>query len=302
MGRFISVSGRAILTPIPIGRETISVPSHILRIDCPDEAGLVHKITGVLYNAGYNILSNQEFVDLESKHFFMRTAFEGSAAPDRVVSYLEQILPKDSAVKLTAAERQPIVIMATTEAHCLGDLLIRHYSGELPADIRAVVSNHEKLKVLVEQFGIPFHFVSHQNLEREAHEDLIAGVLAEYAPEYIVLAKYMRILSAKFVARYPNRMINIHHSFLPAFIGAKPYHQAYERGVKIIGATAHIVTDDLDTGPIIAQGVIPVNHTYTAPAMVQAGRDVEKIVLAKAVKLMLEERVFLHGNRTVIFE
>jgi formyltetrahydrofolate deformylase len=199
-------------------------------------------------------------------------------------------------------EQQPIVIMATTEAHCLGDLLIRHYSGELPAQIRAVVSNHEKLKPLVEQFGIPFHFVSHQNLERTAHEDLVGDVLAGYAPEYIVLAKYMRILSSKFVARYPKRMINIHHSFLPAFIGAKPYHQAYERGVKIIGATAHIVTDDLDTGPIIAQGTIPINHTYTASAMVQAGRDVEKIVLARAVKLALEERVFLHGNRTIIFE
>ena len=278
------------------------MPPHILRIDCPDEPGLVHKITGVLFNAGYNILSNQEFVDLEAKHFFMRTAFEGSTAPDRVVSYLEQILPQGASVKLTAVERQPIVIMATTEAHCLGDLLIRYYSGELPAQIRAVVSNHEKLQTLVEPFGIPFHYISHQNLERAAHEDAVAEILAGYSPEYIVLAKYMRILSPRFVARYPCRMINIHHSFLPAFIGAKPYHQAYERGVKIIGATAHIVTDDLDTGPIIAQSVIPVNHTYTAAAMVQAGRDVEKIVLARAVKLVLEERVVLHGNRTVVFE
>jgi len=278
------------------------VTPYILRIDCPDEPGLVHKITGVLYNAGYNVLSNQEFVDLEAKHFFMRTAFEGPTAPDRVVPYLEQVLPKKAVVKLTTSEQQPIVIMSTTEAHCLGDLLIRHYSGELPAQICAVVSNHEKLKALVEQFGIPFHFVSHQNLERNVHEELVAEVLGKYKPEYIVLAKYMRILSPKFVARYPHRMINIHHSSLPAFIGAKPYHQAHERGVKIIGATAHIVTDDLDTGPIIAQGVIPVNHTHTATAMVQAGRDVEKIVLAKAVKLMLEERVFLHGNRTVIFE
>jgi formyltetrahydrofolate deformylase len=278
------------------------LPPHILRIDCPDEPGLVHKITGVLYNADYNILNNQEFVDPEAKQFFMRTAFEGPTAPDRVVSYLEQILPKNAVVKLVAVEKQPIVIMATTEAHCLGDLLIRHYSGELPAEIRAVVSNQEKLKHLVEQFGIPFRYVSHQNLERTAHEDLVANVLGDYGPEYIVLAKYMRILSPKFVARYPKRMINIHHSFLPAFIGAKPYHQAYDRGVKIIGATAHIVTEDLDTGPIIAQSVIPVNHTHTAAAMVQAGRDVEKIVLARAVKLVLEERVFLHGDRTIIFE
>lgn len=275
---------------------------HILRIDCPDEPGLVHKITGVLFNAGYNVLNNQEFVDLEAKHFFMRTAFEGTAAPDRVISYLQQVLPASAVVKLATTEKQPVVILATTEAHCLGDLLIRHYSGELPAQIRAVVANHETLGSLVKQFGIPFHCVSHNELDRTEHEKQVTEMIDSYAPEYIVLAKYMRILTPKFVAHYRNRIINIHHSFLPAFIGAKPYHQAYVRGVKIIGATAHIVTDDLDTGPIIAQSVIPVNHTVTAAAMVQAGRDVEKIVLAKAVKLALEERVFLHGNRTIVFE
>lgn len=278
------------------------MPPHILRIDCPDEQGLVHKITGVLFNAGYNILDNQEFVDLEAKRFFMRTAFEGPTAPDRVVSYLEQILPLDAVVKLVSQERQPIAILATTEAHCLGDLLIRHFSGELPGEIRAVVANHETLGSLVKPFGIPFHCVSHKDIDRPEHEKRIAEVIDSYEPEYIVLAKFMRILTPSFVARYRNRIINIHHSFLPAFIGAKPYHQAYERGVKIIGATAHIVTDDLDTGPIIAQNVIPINHTYTASAMAQAGRDVEKIVLARAVKLALEERVFLHGNRTVVFE
>jgi len=278
------------------------VAPHILRIDCPDEPGLVHKITGVLFNAGYNILSNQEFVDLDAKHFFMRTAFEGPAAPDRVVSYLEQILPRDSVVKLVASERQPVVILATTEAHCLGDLLIRHYSGELPGQIKAVVANHETLGSLVKSFGIPFHYVSHKDIDRAEHEQRVMEAVDSYTPEYLVLAKYMRILTPTFVARYRNRVVNIHHSFLPAFIGAKPYHQAYDRGVKIIGATAHIVTDDLDTGPIIAQSTIPVNHTYTAAAMVQAGRDAEKITLAKAVKLILEERVFLHGNRSVVFE
>lgn len=232
----------------------------------------------------------------------MRTAFEGPAAPDAVVSYLEQILPKDAVVKLVAAERQPIVILATTEAHCLGDLLIRHYSGELPGEIKAVIANHETLGSLVKPFGIPFHCVSHRDRDRAEHEKRICETIDGYHPEYLVLAKYMRILTPAFVARYRDRIVNIHHSFLPAFIGAKPYHQAYERGVKIIGATAHIVTDDLDTGPIIAQNVIPVNHAYTATAMAQAGRDVEKIVLARAVKLLLEERVFLHGNRTVVFE
>lgn len=275
---------------------------HILRIDCPDEPGLVHKITGVLFNAGYNVLSNQEFVDLEAKHFFMRTAFEGTAAPDRMVPYLQQVLPSLAVVRLATIEKQPVVVLATTEAHCLGDLMIRYYSGELPAQIRAVIANHETLGSLVKPFGIPFHCVSHKDLERTEHEKRVMDVVDSYAPEYVVLAKYMRILTPAFVERYRNRVINIHHSFLPAFIGAKPYHQAYERGVKIIGATAHIVTDDLDTGPIIAQSVIPINHTFTAAAMAQAGRDVEKIVLARAVKLMLEERVFLHGNRTVVFE
>jgi formyltetrahydrofolate deformylase len=275
---------------------------YILRIDCPDEKGLVHKITGVLFNAGYNVLSNQEFVDSEAKHFFMRTAFDGPAAPDRVVSYLQQILPASAIVRLATTEKQPIVIMATAEAHCLGDLLIRYYSGELAGEIRAVIANHETLGSLVRPFGIPFHCVSHKDLERAAHEQQIIEVIDSYAPEYIVLAKYMRILTPSFVARFRDRVINIHHSFLPAFIGAKPYHQAYVRGVKIIGATAHIVTDDLDTGPIIAQSVLPVDHSYTAAAMAQAGRDVEKIVLSRAVKLMLEERVFLHGNRTIVFE
>jgi formyltetrahydrofolate deformylase len=278
------------------------VAPHILRIDCPDEPGLVHKISGVLFNAGYNVLDNQEFVDLEAKHFFMRTAFEGAAAPDRVVPYLQQVLPASAVVKLATTEKQPVVILATTEAHCLGDLLIRHYSGELPAQIRAVIANHETLGSLVKPFSIPFHCISHKDLDRTEHEKQVIEVIDSYAPEYIVLAKYMRILTPNFVAHYRNRVINIHHSFLPAFIGAKPYHQAYVRGVKIIGATAHIVTDDLDTGPIIAQSVIPVNHTVTAAAMMQAGRDVEKIVLAKAVKLALEERVFLHGNRTIVFE
>lgn len=275
---------------------------HILRIDCADQPGLVHKISGVLFNAGYNVTSNQEFVDPVAGHFFMRTAFEGSTAPDRVVSYLQQILPPTAGVKLATTEKQPIVIMATAEAHCLGDLLIRHFSGELPGEIRAVIANHDTLGSLVKQFGIPFHYIGHKNIERAEHESRIAGVIDSYVPEYVVLAKYMRILTPAFVARYRDRVINIHHSFLPAFIGAKPYHQAYERGVKIIGATAHIVTDDLDTGPIIAQSVIPINHTFTASAMAQAGRDVEKIVLARAVKLMLEERVFLHGNRTIVFE
>ncbi len=275
---------------------------YILRIDCPDEQGLVYKITGVLFHAGYNIISNHEFVDATAGHFFMRTAFAGPAAPEHVVPYLKSILPASAAVRLTTAAPQPIAVLATKEPHCLGDLLLRHAYGEIPAEIRAVIGNHDTLAPLVQRFGIPFHHVDQRDRDRAGQEQAIADVLAGYAPEYIVLAKYMRILTPEFVARYPNRIINIHHSFLPAFIGAQPYRQAFERGVKIIGATAHFVTDALDMGPIIAQSVLPVDHTYTAAAMAQAGRDVEKIVLARALQLVLEERVFLHHNRTIIFE
>jgi formyltetrahydrofolate deformylase len=192
--------------------------------------------------------------------------------------------------------------MATTEPHCLGDLLLRNSYGELPARVDAVISNHNSLKPLTQAFGIPFHCVNHEDLNRCDHEQQIHEVLSKYNPDYIVLAKYMRIFSPEFVEEFKNRLINIHHSFLPAFVGANPYYQAYERGVKIIGATAHFVTDDLDEGPIIAQNILPINHSYTATEMANAGRDVEKTVLAKAVRMVLEERIFIHNNRTIVFE
>jgi formyltetrahydrofolate deformylase len=275
---------------------------HILRVDCPDETGLVYKITGALFHAGFNIISNHEFVDAATAHFFMRTAFAGDQPPERVVAELKAALPVGAKVRLATTALQPVVLLATKEPHCLGDLLLRHAYGELPGTIRAVVSNYEVLGQLVRQFGIPFHCISHQGLDRAQHERAITDVLGGYNPEYLVLAKYMRILSPEFVARFRDRIINIHHSFLPAFAGAQPYRQAFERGVKIIGATAHFVTNDLDTGPIIAQSVLSVDHSYTAADMAQAGRDVEKIVLAKAVKLVLEERVFLHASRTIVFQ
>jgi formyltetrahydrofolate deformylase len=276
--------------------------THLLLIDCPDAKGLVYTITGVLYRYGYNITTNHEFVDPATEHFFMRTEFTGAEPPDLVVRDLRELLPATAIVRLASTGKRPIVIMATKEPHCLGDLLLRHAYDELPAQICAVVSNYDTLAPLVRQFNIPFHHISHHDRDRADHEQAIVEAIAHYQPDYIVLAKYMRVLTPQFVARYPNRIINIHHSFLPAFMGASPYRQAFERGVKIIGATAHVVTDDLDTGPIIAQGVLPVDHSYTAADMAQAGRDVEKTVLAKGLKLMLEERIFLHHNRTIIFE
>lgn len=274
----------------------------VLHIDCPDEKGLVYRITEVLYNYGLNIVSNQEFVDATSNHFVMRTAFEGDRTPEGVVRDLNKTLPADANIRRAEIGHRSIVVMATKEAHCLGDLLLRYSYGEIPADIDAVISNYGELEALSRAFDVPFHQVSHKGLERRAHEKQLQEVIDRYDPDYIVLAKYMRIFTPEFVNRYRGRIVNIHHSFLPAFIGANPYRQAFERGVKIIGATAHFVTEDLDEGPIIAQDVLPVNHTHTADQMANAGRDVEKTVLAKAVKLLLEERIFIHNGRTIVFE
>jgi formyltetrahydrofolate deformylase len=278
------------------------VPSHILLIDCPDETGLVHRITGVLYRQGGNIVSNSEFVDRDANHFFMRTEFSGEVDAAGMLRELRETLPKAATIRLADDVPRRIVVLATTEPHCLGDLLVRHEFGELNSQILAVISNHETLRRLVEKFGIPFHCIEHTGVSRTEHEEAVLRELGRYAPEHLVLAKYMRILSPEFVAQYPRRIINIHHSFLPAFAGAGPYRQAFERGVKIIGATAHFVTTGLDAGPIIAQNVISVDHGHSVADMTRAGRDVEKIVLARALRLVFEERVFLSGNRTVIFE
>jgi formyltetrahydrofolate deformylase len=277
------------------------VTTHLLLVDCPDQPGLIARITAALYRHGFNILSNQEFVDTPTNHFFMRTAFAGSADPEIVLAELRPVLPPTARLRLASREQRPIVILATRESHCLGDLLLRHAYEEFPARIMAVISNYATLAPLVQQFNIPFHHIPHQDRERLDHERALLEVISSYDPAYLVLAKYMRVLSPSFVARYPYRMINIHHSFLPAFIGARPYHQAFSRGVKIIGATAHFVTDDLDTGPIIAQDVLAVNHSHSAAAMAQAGRDIEKTVLAKALRLVLEERVFVQQHRTIVF-
>ena len=270
-------------------------------IDCKDKKGLVYKISKVFYENDLNIVSNQEFVDKESKHFFMRSVVEGDFQKETLKSQLTLALGDGANIKVIEPAKKNIVIMATKEPHALGDILIRYIDGELDANILAVIANRENLKGLVERFNIPFIYINADNISREEHEKKILEELKKYKIDYIVLAKYMRILTPNFVKEYEGQIINIHHSFLPAFIGANPYKQAYERGVKIIGATAHFVTDDLDEGPIIAQDVIPVNHRFSWRDMQKAGRDVEKIVLARALKLVLEDRVFVFNNKTVVF-
>ena len=274
----------------------------VLLVDCPDRPGLIHAITGVLLRHGANIITNDEYVDGEAGRFFMRTEFIGASDTTGVVGELQSTLPQPANVRVGRAGSHRIAVLVTTEHHCLAELLVRHAHGELGAAIAAVAGNHATLAPLADRFGIPFHHVPHQGLAREAHEDALAGVLSRYELDYVVLAKYMRILSRGFVDRYPQRIINIHHSFLPAFVGSNPYRQAFERGVKIIGATAHFVTEALDEGPIIAQSVIPVDHSWRPNEMAQTGRDVEKIVLAKALKLVFDERVFLSGSRTIVFD
>ena len=276
------------------------IENKILLTDCSDAIGLISKITNICYKHQLNIVHNNEFVDFETKHFFMRTELQGIFNEETLLADLALSLPEGTNCRLISTKRKRIVILVTKEAHCLGDILMKNYYGGLDVEIAAVIGNHDSLRTLAERFDVPFFCISHQDLTREEHDQLLAEKIDEFAPDYIVLAKYMRVLNPKFVARYPNRVINIHHPFLPAFIGARPYQQAYERGVKIIGATAHFINNELDQGPIIMQNVINIDHTYSAEAMMKAGRDVEKTVLSRALDLALHDRIFVYKNKTIV--
>ena len=270
-------------------------------IDCKDAKGLVYKIFKVFYDRDLSIDNNREFVDKGKCKFFMRTVVSGIFDAEDLRLEIKSIVPKDADVRVIVPEDKKIIILATKESHALGDLLIRHADDELGAKIGCVIANYDILKSLVDRFDIPFFHVSAEGLTRDEHEAKIMECIDKHEFDYMVLAKYMRILNPSFVKTYRQKIINIHHSFLPAFIGSNPYKQAFDRGVKIIGATAHFVTDDLDEGPIIAQDVIPVNHRLSWRDMQKAGRDGEKIVLSRALSLVLQDRVFVNGNKTVIF-
>ena len=274
--------------------------THIVMIHCADESGLIYKITSVLYKYELNIISNSEFVERNYNQFFMRTEFSGEFDSENLLKELYAVLPVEVQIRLVENRKKDIVILATKEYHCLSDLLIRHKYNDLNANILAVISNYSNLQELTNKFEIPFYCVDHTNLSREDHEEAILQILRKYTPEFLVLAKYMRILTPKLINSYNNRIINIHHSFLPAFIGANPYLKAFERGVKIIGATAHFVNNSLDDGPIISQSVIPVDHTHNSKEMARAGRDVERIVLANSLRLVFDERIFVYNNKTII--
>ena len=272
----------------------------ILLIDTEDAKGLVYNVSKVLFANNLNIEQNAEYVDKDTNKFFMRTVISGNVSRNILLKELTEVLPKNAQIKLNKKAKKDVVILATKESHVLGDLLIRYIAGELNANIKAVIANHDYLQDLVEKFNIPFICISAEGLTREVHEEKMIVKIKEFEPDVIVLAKYMRILTPNFVEQFPKKVLNIHHSFLPAFIGANPYKQAHERGVKIIGATAHYVTSDLDEGPIIFQDVVRVDHSYSWEDMRNAGRNVEKIVLSNAFEMLLNDRVFVHGNKTVI--
>ena len=275
--------------------------NHVIRINCPDQKGLIAGIAGILFKKGYNIMVMKEYVETETGLFFARLEIAGELLAAELESELRYFLPPSAVVEIIPIQKKKIVLLVTKEYHCLGDLLVRHFFNELHADILAVIGNHNTLASFTEKFDIPFHYISHDGSSKQEFEQAILQTLESYQPDYLVLAKFMRILTPEFVKRYNDRIINIHHSFLPAFIGANPYKKAFERGVKLIGATAHIVNNDLDEGPIITQQIIPVKHDDGLADMIEAGHEIEKSVLAEALKLVLEDRIFVSGNKTIVF-
>ncbi|RKD16063.1 formyltetrahydrofolate deformylase [Pelobium manganitolerans] len=274
----------------------------VIVIHCKDEVGLVATISAVIAKAGCNIVSMREHVDVEANQFFARLVVENITDSVAMEQNLLAVLPANAVVNVNPQPEKNIVVLVTKEYHCLSDILTRNHFKTLGAQVSCVVGNHPDLANLCERFHIPFKLVSHLDKSKEDFEQELIAEIAPYKPDYVILAKFMRILSPNFISKFPLKIINIHHSFLPAFIGANPYKQAYLRGVKIIGATAHFVTNDLDEGPIITQKITPVNHSFSLKDLVRAGRENETSALAKAMQLAFEDRVFVYDNKTVVFE
>ena len=221
---------------------------------------------------------------------------------ETLTTQLQLVLPAAAEITVNPSPDKKIILLVTKEYHCLSDILIRNHFKTLQASVQCVIGNHSSLQDICQRFNVPFHLVSPEAKERDEFEKELTAIINQYPKDYLVLAKFMRILSPPFIAKFPHKIINIHHSFLPAFIGANPYRQAFDRGVKLIGATAHFVTNDLDEGPIIAQQIIPVTHSFTAADMMKAGKEIETAVLAKALQLVLNDKVFVYGNKTVVVD
>ncbi len=280
--------------------------SAILLISCPDRKGEVATIADFIYRHGGNIVHADEHGDQESGLFLMRVEFDAKEFDIDLAEFGKHFSPVAEAFAMKwrlaqSSQRQRMIILVSKYDHCLVDLLYRHQSGELACEIPLIISNHPDNQAIADFHQIPYAFVPVTKDDKSAAEDRIHALIAEHQPDFMVLARYMQILSNEFVNRYPERIINIHHSFLPAFVGARPYHQAFERGVKLIGATSHYVTEVLDDGPIIEQDVVRVSHRDTVEDLIRKGRDLEKVVLSRAVRWHVENRVLLYGNKTVVF-
>ncbi|WP_026950760.1 formyltetrahydrofolate deformylase [Algoriphagus mannitolivorans] len=279
----------------------------ILIVQCPDQKGIVAEVSRFLYAHQGNILEVDQHVDEEMGRFFMRAAWELDSfalGKDEIASKFQEEVAYKFGMEFSLQFNFPkpkMAIFVSKLSHCLFDILGRHHGGQLEVDIPLVISNHQDLRGIVEAFGIPFHHIPVTASTKEVAEAEQLRLLEEYEVNFVVLARYMQILSGNFINKFPNRIINIHHSFLPAFVGARPYHAAYERGVKIIGATAHYVTEELDAGPIIEQEVARVRHHNSVAELVQIGQDVEKVTLSKAIKYHVDRKVLAFRNKTVIF-
>jgi formyltetrahydrofolate deformylase len=277
-----------------------------LLVSCPDRKGLVAALARLLYDHGANISQAQQHADPLEKTFSQRIRFD-LADLDIAREELEDLLRIECGRyqmrwRISYADQpKRVAIFVSRFDHCLYDLLLRHRLGELPCELVLVVSNHRDLAPVAEQFGVPYHVFPVHAQTKRAQEQRELALLERERIDVIVLARYMQVLSGEFVERYPERIINIHHGFLPAFSGARPYHQAYERGVKLIGATAHYATAELDAGPIIAQDVVPCSHRDSLEDLVRKGRDVERVVLARALYAHLDDRIVVSGGRTVVF-
>ena len=277
---------------------------HILTLSCPDKPGIVHAVTGVLATNNLNILDLQQFSDPVSQNFFMRVHFGPAETTTQVTDAFAKLQSELKAMhwNLRPVSTKPkVLIMVSKIGHCLNDLLYRVKSNQLQIEVPVIVSNHPDFAPLAESYAIPFHHLPVTPTTKEAQESAILNLISQHNIDLVVLARYMQVLTPNLCRVMSGKIINIHHSFLPSFKGAKPYHQAYDRGVKIIGATAHFVTADLDEGPIIEQRVSRVDHSMGSRELVEEGSNVESLVLASAVKWWSEERVLLNGGKTVVF-
>jgi formyltetrahydrofolate deformylase len=284
---------------------TMQHNDYILTLSCPDRTGIVYRVSGLLFELGCNILDSQQFGDEETGRFFLRVHFDlpTTAAPEDLHEKFGRLAAShDMQWQIHDARRKArLLIMVSKQGHCLNDLLFRVSSGQLHAEVAAIVSNHPDYAGLAASYGIPFHHLPVTPGTKAEQERQILALVEAARIDLVVLARYMQILSEDLCRALEGRAINIHHSFLPSFKGARPYHQAHQRGVKIIGATAHYVTPDLDEGPIIEQDIERVDHTMSAQDLGQVGSDVESLVLARAVRSHVEHRILLNGNRTVVF-